>query len=58
MSYGSIQYGLALPVTVAELIGTLLGVRIAHAVRGDQLRVAAALLCIVSAIGMAAKTVF
>jgi uncharacterized protein len=58
MSYGSIQFGLALPVTAAELIGTLLGVRIAHAVHGDQLRVAAALLCIVSAIGMAAKTLF
>jgi uncharacterized membrane protein YfcA len=58
MSYGSIQYGLALPVTVAELIGTLLGVRIAHAVHGNQLRVGAAILCIVSAIGMAAKTMF
>jgi uncharacterized membrane protein YfcA len=58
MGYGSIQYSLALPVTVAELIGTLLGVRIAHAMHGNQLRVAAAILCIVSAIGMAAKTVF
>jgi uncharacterized membrane protein YfcA len=56
MSYGSIQYGLALPVTLVELIGVLLGVRIAHVARGNQLRFAAAVLCMISAAGMAAKT--
>jgi uncharacterized membrane protein YfcA len=58
LSYGSIQYGLALPVTLAELAGVLLGVRLAHVARGHQLRLAAAVLCIVSAVGMAAKTWF
>jgi uncharacterized membrane protein YfcA len=56
MSYGSIQYGLALPVTLVELIGVLMGVRIAHFARGNQLRFAAAVLCMISAVGMAAKT--
>jgi uncharacterized membrane protein YfcA len=56
LGYGSIQYALALPVTIVELIGVLLGVRIAHAVPGKQLRLGAAVLCMVSAVGMAAKT--
>ena len=56
LGYGSIQYGVALPVTIVELIGVLLGVRIAHAARGNQLRFGAAVLCMVSAVGMAAKT--
>jgi len=56
LSYGSIQYGLALPVTIFELIGVLLGVRIAHAARSDHLRFGAAVLCMVSAVAMAAKT--
>ncbi len=56
LGYGSIQYGLAFPVTIVELIGVLLGVRIAHAVPGNQLRLGAAVLCMVSAVGMAAKT--
>jgi uncharacterized protein len=56
VSHGSIQYALAVPVTIAQLIGTLVGVRIAHTAAGSQLRLAAAALCIVSAIGMAAQT--
>lgn len=56
MSYGSIQFGLALPVTIVELIGVLLGVRIAHVARGNQLRFGAAVMCMISAVGMAAKT--
>lgn len=56
MGHGSIQYGLALPVTIVELIGVLLGVQIAHIARGDQLRFGAAVLCMISAVGMAAKT--
>jgi len=58
LSSGAIQYALALPVTLAELIGVLAGVRIAHAAPGNYLRSAAAALCIVSAAGMVAKTVF
>jgi uncharacterized protein len=57
MSHGSIQWGLALPVTVAELLGTLIGVRIAHAARAGLLRLGAAALCVVSAIAMVAKTI-
>jgi uncharacterized membrane protein YfcA len=57
LSSGAIQYALALPVTLAELIGVLAGVRIAHAAPGNYLRSAAAALCIVSAAGMVAKTV-
>lgn len=56
MAHGSIQYGLALPVTLVELIGVLLGVRIAHAARGSHLRLGAAVLCMISAVGMALKT--
>lgn len=55
LGYGTIQYGLAIPVTIAELIGVVAGVRIAHAVPARYLRRAAAALCILSAIGMIAK---
>ena len=57
MADGLIDYRVGAAVTIAELIGTLLGVRIAHAVRGNQLRLGAAALCIISAIGMAAKAI-
>lgn len=56
LRFGSIQYALAVPVTLAELAGVLLGVRIAHAVRGNQLRFGAAVLCMGSAVAMAART--
>lgn len=55
MSQGLIDYRLGLTITIAELIGTLLGVRIAHAVPGQRLRLGAAGLCIISAAGMAAR---
>ena len=57
MADGLIDYRVGAAVTIAELIGTLLGVRIAHAVRGNQLRLGAAALCIISAMGMAAKAI-
>jgi uncharacterized protein len=52
---GSIRYGLAALITVAELAGTLLGVRLAHAARAAQLRLLAAALCLASAVGMAVR---
>lgn len=56
LGYGTIQYALAVPVTIAELIGVVAGVRIAHAVPVRQLRLGAAVLCIVSAVGMVARS--
>ena len=58
LGYGTIQYGLAVPVTIAELIGVVAGVRIAHAVPVRQLRLGAAVLCIVSAVGMIARSIW
>jgi uncharacterized membrane protein YfcA len=55
IAHGLIDYRVGLVVTIAQLIGTLLGVRIAHAIPGYQLRLGAAALCIISAAGMAAK---
>jgi uncharacterized membrane protein YfcA len=56
-SHDTIQYGLAAPVTAVELIGVAAGVKLAHVAGGKQLRYGAAMLCIVSAIGMVAKTI-
>jgi len=55
-SHGTIQYGLAAPVTAAELIGVVAGVRLAHVAGARQLRYGAALLCVVCAVGMVAKS--
>jgi uncharacterized membrane protein YfcA len=55
LGHGTIHYGLAAPVTAAELAGVLAGVRIAHSVDGGKLRIGAAVLCIVSAVALAAK---
>jgi uncharacterized protein len=57
LAYGTIQYGLAIPVTLAELVGVVAGVRIAHSVPVRQLRRAAAGLCILSAVAMIAKNI-
>ena len=53
--HGTIRYGLGFAIAVAELVGTVLGVQIAHSVRGAHLRFAAAVLCIASAVGMALR---
>ncbi len=53
---GNIRYGVALPVTLAELTGVIVGVRIAHAAQAAQLKYAAALLCVASAIGLLVKS--
>jgi uncharacterized membrane protein YfcA len=58
LGYGTIQYALAVPVTIAELIGVVAGVRIAHAVPVRQLRLGAAVLCMVSAVGMIARSIW
>jgi uncharacterized membrane protein YfcA len=54
-SHGTIQYGLAAPVTAAELIGVVAGVKLAHVAGAKQLRYGASILCILSAVGMVAK---
>jgi uncharacterized membrane protein YfcA len=44
--YGTIDYGLAVPLVVAQLVGVPLGVRLVHAVDARVLRLAMAWLCI------------
>ncbi len=46
LRYGTIDYGIAVPVTVAQLVGVPLGVRIVHAVSPKPLRRAMAFICI------------
>ncbi|HEX5463220.1 MAG TPA: sulfite exporter TauE/SafE family protein [Burkholderiales bacterium] len=46
LQYGSINFPLAIPIAVVEIIGTLLGARIVHAVNPESLRKFVALLCI------------
>ena len=55
-SHDTIQYGLAVPVTAAELIGVVAGVKLAHAAHARHLRYGASVLCILSAVGMIAKS--
>lgn len=55
LGHETIQYGLAAPVTAAELLGVMAGVRIAHSVPAWHLRAGAAVLCIVSALAMLAR---
>lgn len=47
LRYGSIDYGLAVPVALAQIIGVPLGVRIVHAVNAATLRRFIGMLCIV-----------
>lgn len=46
VGYGTIDFAIALPVTVAQIVGVPLGVRIVHSVDARLLRRAVALLCI------------
>ena len=55
-SHDTIQYSLAVPVTAAELIGVVAGVKLAHVAGAKHLRYGAAILCILSAVGMVAKS--
>src|SRR2546423_1539504 len=47
LRYGTIDFGVAAVVTVVELAGVLVGVRIAHAVDATVLRKCVAVLCLV-----------
>ncbi len=51
----TIHYGTGVTVAIAQLIGTFVGVRIAHAARSYHLRLLVAILCIASAVAMAVK---
>jgi uncharacterized membrane protein YfcA len=46
LGYGTVDFGIALPVTVAQLVGVPLGVRLVHSVDANVLRKAVAFLCI------------
>jgi hypothetical protein len=56
LQFGSINFGVAWWVTLAELAGVVLGVRLAHAVSMRVLRGMAATLCIVVGLAMLART--
>ena len=47
LRYGTIDFGVAAIVTVVELAGVLVGVRVAHAVDANVLRKGVAVLCLV-----------
>lgn len=46
LSFGSIDFGLAVPVTAAEVVGVIVGARLAHAVNQIVLRRFVGMLCI------------
>ena len=47
LRYGTIDFAVAGIVTIAELAGVLIGVRVAHAVDANVLRKGVAVLCLV-----------
>jgi uncharacterized membrane protein YfcA len=52
LRYGSIDFGIAIPVTLLEVAGAFVGVRIAHAVDAGVLRKFVAVLCLVVGIAL------
>ena len=56
LQFGRINFGVAWWVTLAELAGVVLGVRLAHSVSMRVLRAMAATLCIVVGLAMLART--
>ena len=52
LKYGSIDFGIAATVTLLELAGVLVGVRLAHAVDAAILRKSVAVLCLVVGIAL------
>jgi len=46
LQFGSINFGIAAPVTLLEIAGVFAGTRIAHAVDANVLRKFVALLCV------------
>jgi uncharacterized membrane protein YfcA len=57
MRYGTIDFGLAVPVTIAQLVGVPIGVRIVHAVSPKPLRRAMAFICIAVGAWLAVRVV-
>lgn len=55
LKYGSIDFGIAATVTLLEIAGVLLGVRIVHAVNANLLRKFVAVLCVVVGIALIAR---
>ncbi len=55
--YGSIDFRLAGWVTLCELIGVLVGVRLVHALRGAALRGIVGMLCVLVGVALLAKAI-
>ena len=55
LRYGHIDFGIAATVTLVEILGVLLGARIAHAVNAAVLRKAVAAICIVIGCALLAR---
>jgi uncharacterized membrane protein YfcA len=55
LKYGTIEFGIAGAVTLLEIAGVLLGVRIVHAVNATVLRLFVAALCIVVGLALIAR---
>jgi len=55
LKYGTIDFGIAGAVTLLEIAGVLLGVRIVHAVNATVLRLFVAALCIVVGLALIAR---
>ena len=55
MRFGSIDFGIAAIVTMAELAGVMVGVRLAHAVDAAVLRKFVAVLCLVVGVTLVAR---
>jgi len=52
LKYGAINYAIALPITVSEIAGVMLGVHIVHSINAQVLRRFVAVLCIVVGTGL------
>lgn len=55
LRYGTIDFGIALVLTVLEMAGVLLGARIVHAINAEILRKLVAVLCIVVGAALAGR---
>lgn len=56
LQYGTIDFALAVPITLVELGGVWLGVRVAHAVDAHNLRRFVAILCVAVGAGLLAQS--
>ena len=55
LRYGSIDFGIAATLTLVEIAGVFVGVRLAHAVDGAVLRKVVAILCLVVGLALVAR---